>query len=91
MNKMDLLMAGVKLLIFGMGMVYFFLVIMIYSMKLLEKVLRPYAPKFEPAPPAAPAARPAPGKDDLNTAIAAAVAVHAAINRGKVAKEPPQQ
>ena len=73
MNK-EMLLNGVQLMVFGMGMVYVFLVIMIGAMKVLEVVLRPFATLLDP-PAAAPAAKKASGssEDAKLAAIAAAV------------------
>ena len=74
MDYGELMAGGLKLLVFGMGMVYVFLVIMIGAMKVLEVALRPFATLLDP-PAAAPAAkRGAASSEDANlAAIAAAV------------------
>lgn len=74
MDYGELMAGGFKLMVFGMGMVYVFLVIMIAAMKVLEVVLRPFATLLDP-PAAAPAAkRGAASSEDANlAAIAAAV------------------
>ena len=80
----SLLLDGLQLLVFGMGMVFAFLVVMIALMNLMAKVLKPYAAKFDAlkAPAAAPAAAaPAASADD--TAVAAAAAAAVAAFRGK--------
>ena len=56
MDYGELMAGGFKLMVFGMGMVYVFLVIMIVAMKVLEVVLRPFATLLDP-PAAAPAAK----------------------------------
>ncbi|MPM35388.1 oxaloacetate decarboxylase gamma chain [bioreactor metagenome] len=93
MNNWELLMAGIKLLIFGMGMVYIFLVIMIWVMDLLKRFLRPYDERLEAAAAASAAAAakarrakaPAIASGGEPTlAAAAAVAVHLALNGGPV-------
>lgn len=85
MSNQELLLAGFKLLIFGMGMVFIFLVIMIYAVKIMEKLLAPFAKYFEEAK--APVAKKSVTKsDDSAAAIAAAVAVHLAKNGGAVIK-----
>lgn len=86
MSKWELLMAGIKLLIFGMGMVYVFLVVMIWVMGLLKRFLRPYDERLEAAA-AAKRSRvrvPAPVGNEPTLAAAAAVAVHLALNGGPV-------
>ena len=78
MNNMELLAAGLKLMVFGMGMVFSFLIVMIIAMKLLEIVVRPFAKAQEAKAAAAAAARkPAAKSDDLNLAAIAAAAVEA--------------
>lgn len=74
MDYGELMAGGFKLMVFGMGMVYVFLVIMIVAMKVLEVVLRPFATLLDP-PAAAPAAKKgAASSEDANlAAIAAAV------------------
>ena len=74
MDYGELMAGGIKLMVFGMGMVYVFLVIMIGAMKVLEVALRPFATLLDP-PAAAPAAkRGAASSEDANlAAIAAAV------------------
>ena len=76
MSNMDLLASGLKLLVFGMGMVYLFLVVMIFSINVMSVLLRPFAAKVEPKP-AAPSktAAPAEGAADLVAAAVAAVAL----------------
>ena len=76
MNNMELLASGLKLLVCGMGVVYVFLVVMIFSINLMGRILRPWIDKFEPKP-AAPktAAVPAKGETDLVAAAVAAVAL----------------
>ena len=43
----SLLLDGFQLLVFGMGMVFAFLVVMIALMYIMAKVLKPYAAKFD--------------------------------------------
>ncbi|MBQ4336629.1 MAG: OadG family protein [Lentisphaeria bacterium] len=78
MEKWSLLLDGAQLLVFGMGMVLAFLVIMILLMNLLAKVLKPFAAKFDALKaPAASAAAPAPAAsaEDANLAAVAAAVV----------------
>ena len=74
MDNMELLASGLKLLVCGMGVVFVFLVVMIFSINIMSVVLRPWIAKFEPAP-AAPKAAAAPAADDVNVAAAAVAAV----------------
>ena len=71
MSNMDLLANGLKLLVFGMGMVYLFLVVMIFSIAVMGRVLKPWIARFEPKP-AAP--KPSAAADDDSALAAAAVA-----------------
>ena len=72
----DLMWDGVKAMILGMAMVYTFLTIMIWVMKITSQLLAPYADRFEPAKPAAPAAKKAPAAmTDEKLARAAVAAV----------------
>ena len=83
MNK-EMLLNGVQLMVFGMGMVYVFLVIMIYCMKLLNVILAPIVKRQEAAAAAAKAAEAASksaapaGAADAALAAAAVAAVAAA-------------
>ena len=72
MSNMDLLANGLKLLVFGMGMVYLFLVVMIFSITVMGRILKPWIARFEPKP-AAP--KPSPAADDAALAAAAVAAV----------------
>ena len=75
MNNTELILAGIKLTVFGMGMVFSFLVLMICFMKVMSAVLKPFAAMFEPAPAAKPAAKPAASGNDAQLAAIAAAAV----------------
>lgn len=74
MSNFDLLASGLKLLVFGMGMVYVFLVVMIFSINLMSIFVKPWIARFEPKPqtPRAPAA---PAADDAGLIAAAVAAV----------------
>ena len=77
----DKLLAGLQLMVFGMGMVYVFLIIMIFCMKLMSKVIAPIAAKQKAAEDAAKAAAKKPAaaaSSDESAVIAAAVAAVAA-------------
>jgi sodium pump decarboxylase gamma subunit len=86
MSNQELLLAGLKLLIFGMGMVFIFLVIMIYAVKIMEKLLAPFAKYFEEAKAPVTKKNSVTKSDDSAAAIAAAVAVHLAKSGGAVIK-----
>ncbi|MBQ9501926.1 MAG: OadG family protein [Lentisphaeria bacterium] len=73
----DLLSAGLRMMVLGMGMVYFFLIVMILAMKFMSRCLRPFADALQSG------AKPAAGKtaagssDDAQlAAVAAAVVAH---------------
>ena len=51
------LLAGLQLMVFGMGMVYVFLIVMIFCMKLMSKIIAPIAARQKAAEDAAKAAR----------------------------------
>lgn len=72
MDKWELFLDGLKLLVFGMGAVFAFLGLMIFCMKVMYNLIKPFIGMLEPAPKAAPQA--ATG-DDANLAAVAAAAV----------------
>ncbi len=72
MDKLKLLQDGLQLMVMGMGMVYVFLIFMIFSMKLLRRALEPYAGLLEP--PKQEIKKPA-AADDSALAAAAVAAV----------------
>lgn len=77
MSNVDLLASGLKLLVFGMGMVYVFLVVMIFAIDLMSIALKPWIAKFEPKPQPARGVPAAPADDAaLIAAAVAAVALH---------------
>jgi oxaloacetate decarboxylase gamma subunit len=77
------LLAGLQLMVFGMGMVYVFLIIMIFCMKLMSKIIAPIAAKQKAAEDATKAAakKPAAASADDTALVAAAVAAVAANRR----------
>lgn len=76
MNNSELFLSGVRLMVFGMGLVFVFLVLMIFAMRLLERVLRPFVARLAAAEAAAkPAPKTAGGPDDRMLAAAAVAAV----------------
>ena len=77
MSNVELIMGGLKLLVFGMGMVYFFLILMIIAMNLLKRALAPFSGMLEP-PPKAPAKSKKASDDDAQLAAIAAAAVELA-------------
>ena len=71
------LLAGLQLMVFGMGMVYVFLIIMIFCMKLMSKIIAPIAARQKAAEDAAKAAAAKPVAASGNDAVLAAAAVAA--------------
>ena len=49
----QMLLDGLKAMVLGMGMVYVFLILMIFCMKLMSKILEPYKNALVKAAPAA--------------------------------------
>ena len=74
MNYGELMIGGLKLMVFGLGMVYTFLVIMICAMKVMEVALRPFATLLDP-PAAAPVKKAAGSSEDARLAAVAAAVV----------------
>ena len=73
--NMDLLSAGLRMMVLGMGMVYVFLIIMIFAMKLMSKALKPFANALQGE--VKPAAKKSAGpSDEQLAAVAAAVVAH---------------
>ena len=73
--NVDLLSAGLRMMVLGMGMVCFFLIVMIICMQIMSKVLKPFANALQPE--AKPAAKKASGpSDEQLAAVAAAVVAH---------------
>ena len=73
--NVDLLSAGLRMMVLGMGMVCIFLIVMIISMQIMSKVLKPFANALQPE--AKPAAKKAAGpSDEQLAAVAAAVVAH---------------
>ena len=74
MDYGEMMIGGLKLMVFGMGMVYTFLVIMIGAMKVMEVALRPFATLLDP-PAAAPAKKSSGSSEDAKLAAVAAAVV----------------
>jgi oxaloacetate decarboxylase gamma subunit len=72
MSNAELIVGGLKLMVFGMGMVFVFLVVMIIAMNVLQKVLEPFKGMLEPAPKAPAKPKAASNTDSQLAAIAAA-------------------
>ncbi len=73
MSNWEIFADGVKIAIFGMGVVFVFLVAMIVLMRVLQILVTPIAGRFEPAPKAAAPGKTSSGDSQLAAAAAAAV------------------
>ncbi len=82
MDGMQLLADGFKLMILGMGTVLSFLILMIFSMNLLAKVLKPFTHLLE-APPAPPKKSAASAGNQADAELAAVAAAAVALFREK--------
>lgn len=80
----QMLLDGLKAMVLGMGMVYVFLIIMIYLMKLMSKLLEPYKNALVKAAPAAkkPAAKKAGGLSEQDKLLAKAAIEAVKMHRG---------
>jgi oxaloacetate decarboxylase gamma subunit len=82
MSNWELFGEGLKLMIFGMGFVFLFLVVMIFAMGLMHKAIKPFTGMFPDPVPAAPPKKAATG-DDAQLAAVAAAAVELFRRNGK--------
>jgi oxaloacetate decarboxylase (Na+ extruding) subunit gamma len=72
----QLLLEGVELMLFGMGSVFIFLVLLIFSIRLMARLLERFAASAPQRATVAPAAAPAPSHEpepDVFAAIQAAI------------------
>ena len=84
MDTLMVLLDGLKAMVLGMGMVYVFLIVMIYCMKAMSKALAPFAnalvkaqPVKKPAAPKASSSKElSPADKVLAQAAIAAVKMH---------------
>lgn len=75
MQTSQLLLEGVELMLFGMGSVFVFLILLIYCIRLMTFLTG----RFVSEPPSQPAAAPAPQVDaDTLAAIRSAIQLHRA-------------
>lgn len=82
MTNWEMFGEGMKLIIFGMGFVFVFLITMILLMRVLQAVVRPFEGIF-PEPAAAPVKKKAASGDDAQLAAVAATAVELYRRGGK--------
>ena len=80
----QMLLDGLKAMVLGMGMVYVFLILMIFCMKLMSKILEPYKNALVKAAPAAkkPAAKKAGGLSEQDKLLAKAAIEAVKMHRG---------
>ncbi len=77
-ESLSLLFSGIRLMVLGMGMVFFFLALMIIAMNIMEKALRPFAHMFQVPVKPAPRAPVKSSEEDTTLAAVAATAVELA-------------
>lgn len=81
MTPAELLLEGVELMLFGMGIVFSFLILLVFAIRLMSAVVARFAPEPTPQPVAAPALPSAPVDPDTLAAIQAAIRQHRAKRR----------
>ena len=82
---MGQMLDGLKAMVLGMGMVYIFLIVMIFCMKLMSKILEPYKNALVKAAPAAKkpaAAKKAGGLSEQDKLLAKAAIEAVKMHRG---------
>lgn len=72
---MELILDGCKLMIFGVGWVFLFLIVMIVAVNFMASLLKPFAARFEPVPESPKGVRANSSDDDVKLAAVAAAAV----------------
>ena len=81
----QMLLDGLKAMVLGMGMVYIFLIVMIFCMKLMSKILEPYKNALVKAAPAAKkpaAAKKSGGLSEQDKLLAKAASEAVKMHRG---------
>ena len=84
MTPTELLLEGVELMLFGMGIVFAFLVLLVFAIRLMSALVARFAPESTPLASASPTPTPptAPQVDsDTLAAIQAAIRQHRAKRR----------
>jgi len=71
--EVNLVAEGIKFMMLGMGIVFLFLVLMIFAMNVMSKFIHRYFPEPKAA---APAKKPASEADKLKKVAAIAAAIH---------------
>lgn len=81
MTPAELLLEGVELMLFGMGIVFSFLVLLVFAIRLMSTLVARFAPEPAPLVTTAPALPSAPVAPDTLAAIQAAIRQHRAKRR----------
>ncbi|WP_068828096.1 OadG family protein [Pseudomonas sp. BMS12] len=81
MTPADLLLEGVELMLFGMGIVFTFLILLVFAIRLMSRLVARLAPEPAPLAVATPAIPSAPVDPDTLAAIQAAIRQHRAKRR----------
>lgn len=78
MTEPSLVSQGLELMVFGMGVVFVFLTMLVFVTSAMSKLVNKFAPEPEVAAPAAPAVQPQGVDPQLLKVLAAAVKEHRA-------------
>ncbi|MFG0380832.1 OadG family protein [Pseudomonas sp. zbq_18] len=81
MTPAELLLEGVELMLFGMGIVFSFLILLVFAIRLMSAVVARFAPEPVPQPVATAAPPSALVDPDTLAAIQAAIRQHRAKRR----------
>jgi len=73
--EVNLVVEGIKFMVLGMGIVFLFLVLMIFAMNVMSKFIHRYFPEPH-QPPVTPSSSPSVGADKLKKVAAIAAAIH---------------
>lgn len=81
MTPAELLLKGVELMLFGMGIVFIFLILLVFAIRLMSRLVARFAPEPAPLAVASPAPTSVPADPDTLAAIQAAIRQHRAKRR----------
>ncbi|MFI8479460.1 OadG family protein [Pseudomonas sp. NPDC078700] len=76
MASTNLVLEGVELMFFGMGSVFVFLTLLVFSIRIMARLLERFSPVVEPAPVRAPVAVAQEPSADVLEAIQLAIHQH---------------